>query len=163
VAHSVLSDGPSDVLSECDDDNVDSKSYTDFESEIARKIKKTVHHLHTDSESGSAKKQDSDDKSMIYATEGTVTWQKQDIIAKVKISGGGGDSGVKKKPTYCISVSGGPPGDIDKHMLQKIIGDGQGKQKCPARKCRAQKKMGETRQCANLLCLVPPHKGESIL
>jgi hypothetical protein len=102
-----------------------------------------VHHLHTDSESGSAEKKDSDDKSMIYATEGTVTWQEQDIIAKVKISGG--ESGVKQTPTDCIIVSGGPPGDIDKHMLQKIIGDGQGKQKCPARKCRAQKKMGETR------------------
>jgi hypothetical protein len=38
-----LSDGSSDVLAECgDDDNVDSESYSDFDPEIAKKIKKTV-------------------------------------------------------------------------------------------------------------------------
>jgi hypothetical protein len=56
------------VLSESDDDdNVNNESYSDFEPERARKIKKIVHHLSSDSESGSAEKQDSDDKSEIYA------------------------------------------------------------------------------------------------
>jgi hypothetical protein len=50
-----LSDGPSDVLSESDDDdNVDKESYSDFEPEIASKIK--LCHLSSDSESGIAKK-----------------------------------------------------------------------------------------------------------
>jgi hypothetical protein len=64
-----LSDGPSDVLSESDDDyddDVDNKSYSGFEPEIARKMK-NVCHLAGDSESGSIKKQDNDDRSEIYA------------------------------------------------------------------------------------------------
>jgi hypothetical protein len=43
---------------------------------------------------------------------------------------------VKQIPTDCISVSG----DMCKHVLEKIVGGGQGKQKYPARKCRGQKK-----------------------
>jgi hypothetical protein len=35
--------------------------------------------LSSDSESGSAKQQDSDDESDIYAAGGTMTWQKQNI------------------------------------------------------------------------------------
>jgi hypothetical protein len=43
----VVSGGPSYVLSKSDvdgDDNADNENYTDFEPEIARKIKKTVCH-----------------------------------------------------------------------------------------------------------------------
>jgi hypothetical protein len=49
--------------SDDNDDNVDNESYSNFEPENVRKIKKIVHHLSADSESGSAEKQDSDDKS----------------------------------------------------------------------------------------------------
>jgi type V secretory pathway adhesin AidA len=35
--------------------------------------------LFSDSESGNAKQQDSDDKNDIYAAGGTMTWQKQNI------------------------------------------------------------------------------------
>jgi hypothetical protein len=52
-----LSDGPTDN----NDDNVDIESYSDVESEIAVKIKTTVHHLSSESESGSAEKQYIDD------------------------------------------------------------------------------------------------------
>jgi hypothetical protein len=52
---------------------------------------------------------------------------------------------VKKIPTGSISVSGGLPGDMHKHVLEKIASGGQGKLKQPARKCRAQKKRGEMR------------------
>jgi hypothetical protein len=38
-----------------------------------------------------------------------------------------GNSGVKQIPTDHISVSGGLPGDMHKHMLEKMIGGGQGK------------------------------------
>jgi hypothetical protein len=64
-----LTDGPNDVLSESDD-NVDSESYSDFEPEISRKIKKTMHHLSSDCECGTAEQQDSDDKSDMYTVVG---------------------------------------------------------------------------------------------
>jgi hypothetical protein len=41
--------------------------------------------LFSDSESGSVEKQDSDDKSEIYAAEGTTTWQKQVTIPDLKL------------------------------------------------------------------------------
>jgi hypothetical protein len=53
-----------------DDDDADNESYSDFEPEIARKIKKTVRHLSDDSESGSAEKQGSNNRSEIYAAGG---------------------------------------------------------------------------------------------
>jgi hypothetical protein len=58
-----------DVLSASNDDdqNADIESCSDIEPETTRKIKTTGCHLSTDSESGSAEKQDSDDKSEIYA------------------------------------------------------------------------------------------------
>jgi hypothetical protein len=34
---------------------------------------------------------------------------------------------VKQIPTHCISVSGGPSGNMCKHMLEKITDGGQGK------------------------------------
>jgi hypothetical protein len=37
-----VSDGPRDVLSESDDDNIENKSYSDFEPKIARKINCTI-------------------------------------------------------------------------------------------------------------------------
>jgi hypothetical protein len=40
----ILYDGPRDVLSESND-NVNNKSYSDFQPEIASKLKKTVHNL----------------------------------------------------------------------------------------------------------------------
>jgi hypothetical protein len=72
-----LSDGPSDELSESDrDDNVDNENYSDFEPDVARKL----HRLSSDSESGSAKQQDSYVKGTFMQLEETVTWQEQDII-----------------------------------------------------------------------------------
>jgi hypothetical protein len=82
-----------------------------------------------------------DDKSDIYAAV-TVTWQEQDIVPNLKKIGR--NSGVKQIPTNCISVSGGLPGDMRKHMLEKIIGGGQGKRKYPTRECRACNERVET-------------------
>jgi hypothetical protein len=45
--------------------------------------------------------------------------------------------GVKQITTDCISISGGLPGGMHKHVLEKISGGGQGQQKYPAKKCRA--------------------------
>jgi hypothetical protein len=42
----------------------------DFEPEIVRKIKKTVHHLSSDSESKCVKKYDSDNKSEVHTPGG---------------------------------------------------------------------------------------------
>jgi hypothetical protein len=70
--------------------------------------KKTVHHLSSDSESGSAEKQESDDKSEIKQLVGTAIWQEQVTISNLKIFRG--NSWVKQIPTDCISVSGGHPG-----------------------------------------------------
>jgi hypothetical protein len=68
ICADTLSDGPSDLLGEGDNnDNVHNKNYTEFEFEITRKIKKTSCHLFSVSESGSAKKQDNNDKREIYA------------------------------------------------------------------------------------------------
>jgi hypothetical protein len=82
-----LSDEPCDVLSDSDDNNAENASYDDFESQIGRNIKKTVHHLSSHSESGSAKKQDGNNKSKIYAAGGGGggTWQKQAILPNLKI------------------------------------------------------------------------------
>jgi hypothetical protein len=44
-----MCEGPSDVLSESDDDNVGRESYTDFENKTARKINNTVCYLSRDS------------------------------------------------------------------------------------------------------------------
>jgi hypothetical protein len=65
-----LSDVPSDTFSDSDgeDDNVDNESDSDVEPETARKIKKTVRHLSSDSESGSVEQRDSSDVSDIYAS-----------------------------------------------------------------------------------------------
>jgi hypothetical protein len=41
----------------------------------------------------------------------------------------GGNPVVKKIPTGSISVSGGLPGDMHKHVLEKIASGGQGKLK----------------------------------
>jgi hypothetical protein len=68
-----LYDESRDLLSECDDDNVDSEICTGFEPEITRKIK--LHNLSNDSGCGSAEKQDSNDENQIYAAGGTATWQ----------------------------------------------------------------------------------------
>jgi hypothetical protein len=55
-----LSGGPRDVLSESDDDNDDdNESYSDFEPGIARKMKRTAHHLSSDSEVGVSSKKTS--------------------------------------------------------------------------------------------------------
>jgi hypothetical protein len=81
--------------------------------------------LSTNSENGSADKQDRDDTSQIYTARGIATWQEQVIIPNLKLFGE--NSGVKQIPTDSISVSGGLPGDMHKHMRQKIIGGGQGK------------------------------------
>jgi hypothetical protein len=94
---------PSDELSASDhDDDADNESESDSEPEIVRKIKKTVYCLSNDSESGSVEQQVSADGSDIYAAGG-LTWQNQDNIQNLKISGV--NSGVKQIPTDCISVS----------------------------------------------------------
>jgi hypothetical protein len=103
----MLSDGPSDVLSESDDD-VENESYSDFEPEIARKIKKTVCHLSSDSESQSAKLQDSNEKSEIYAVEWDCDMARTRHYSKFECFFGG-YSGVKQICTHSISVSGGLP------------------------------------------------------
>jgi hypothetical protein len=60
------SDEPSEVSSESDyDDSADNGSYSDFEPEIAMKIKKAEHDLSSDSESGSAEKQVCNNESEI--------------------------------------------------------------------------------------------------
>jgi len=109
-----------------DDDNVDNESYSDFEPEIARKIKKTVRHLSSDSESGSAEKQDSDDKSEIYAAGRNCNIARTSHYFKLK-NLLERNSGVRQICADSIIVSGGLPGDMRKHMLEKIIGGGQGK------------------------------------
>jgi hypothetical protein len=100
----MLSDGPSDVLSESDDDDVENESYGDFEPEIARKIKKTVCHLSSDS----AKLQDSNEKSEIYAVEWDCDMARTRHYSKFECFFGG-YSGVKQICTNSISVSGGLP------------------------------------------------------
>jgi hypothetical protein len=65
---------PCDVLSDDDEDGVVNEIYTDFEPQIARKVKKTVCHLSSDSEIKSADKQVGNNKSEIYTVgRGTVT------------------------------------------------------------------------------------------
>jgi hypothetical protein len=73
ICSDTLYDESSDLLSECDDDNVDSEICTGFELVITRKIK--LHNLSSDSGCGSAEKQDSNDENQIYAAGGTATWQ----------------------------------------------------------------------------------------
>jgi hypothetical protein len=59
------------VLSDSDDDNVDGVSYIDFQPETARKIKKTVCHLSSGSESRCAtKKNTAITKIFIYTALG---------------------------------------------------------------------------------------------
>jgi hypothetical protein len=65
----------SDVLSESDCDNVNYKSYSDFEPEIGRKMCR----LSSDSKGGSAKQRNSDNKSDIYTGREAATWQEQVI------------------------------------------------------------------------------------
>jgi hypothetical protein len=65
-----LSDGRSDMLSESGGGD---ENYGDVEPKTARKIKETVHHLFSDSESGSAKQQDSNDKNEIYSATVSAT------------------------------------------------------------------------------------------
>jgi hypothetical protein len=79
-----VSDGPRDVLSENDDDNIENKGYSDFEPKIARKINCT---MSSDSESGSAKQEDSNGKSDIFFADwrGAATWQGQHITPYSKI------------------------------------------------------------------------------
>jgi hypothetical protein len=83
--------------------------------------------LSSDSENGSVEKQDSKDKS----ENGAAAWGDCNMATtghypKLKIYFGG-KSEVKQIPTDCISVSGRLPGDMRKHLLEKIIGCGQGK------------------------------------
>jgi hypothetical protein len=59
TCNDTVSDGPSDVLNVSDDDD---KTYSNFEPETARKIKKNVHHLSSDTESRTAKQKGSDNK-----------------------------------------------------------------------------------------------------
>jgi hypothetical protein len=62
-----LPNEPSDVVSESDDDDSnDNESYSDFEPEITRKIIKPVCHLSSDSETGSAQKEDNNNRSEIH-------------------------------------------------------------------------------------------------
>jgi hypothetical protein len=69
-----LSDGRSDVLSESGGGGGGGdENYGDVEPKTARKIKETVHHLFSDSESGSAKQQDSNDKNEIYSATVSAT------------------------------------------------------------------------------------------
>jgi hypothetical protein len=66
------------------DDDADNES-CDLEPEIARKINKTVCHLSSDSESGSAKQQDSSDKNDIYAAAGDCNMARTRHYSKSKI------------------------------------------------------------------------------
>jgi hypothetical protein len=72
-----------DILNESDDD--DNESYSDFEPEIARKIQKIVCHLSSDSESGSAEQQVSDDKSYMYSAAGDCDMARRRHISKLII------------------------------------------------------------------------------
>jgi hypothetical protein len=55
----------------------------------------------------------------------------------------GGNAGVNQIPTDCVSVSGGLPGVVCAHMLEKSTDGVQAMRKYLARKCRVSNKRGE--------------------
>jgi hypothetical protein len=101
-------------------------------------MKRTAHHLSSDSGSRSVEQEDSDDKSDIYADTGDCNVAKTKTLFQTYIFLE--NSGVEQIHTDCISVSVRLPGDMYERMLNKITGGGQGKQKYPPRECRAHNK-----------------------
>jgi hypothetical protein len=109
TCNGTVSDGPSDVLSVGDEDD---DTYSNFGPETARKIKKNVHHLSSDTESRSAKQQGSDNKMTFMKLSGGARHDKnKNVIPNLRM--------------FWRKLRG--ERDMNKHMLQKISGGGQGK------------------------------------